>query len=136
LLELAGKETPISKQYRLYIDVVKRAILFLPQRPTFHPINLGLKNFNVEVLDITDVVLSKLKRFNSDDSNDIRAMVDRGLLNHPLLIQRFSAAADWFSIDARATEVPKYLKRLHTVERDFLALPPSQIELPAECEED
>jgi hypothetical protein len=31
----------------------------------------------VEVLDVNDVVLSKLARFHSDDINDIRAMAER-----------------------------------------------------------
>lgn len=72
LISLAGKESDLYKQFRVHIDVVNRAILFLPQRTVFHPLpSLPLKNFKVEVLDIGDVVLSKLKRYNSDDKNDI-----------------------------------------------------------------
>lgn len=134
LLRIAGKGTNLHKQLRVYIDVVNRAILFLPQRPLFHPVDLRLKHFKVEVLDVGDVILSKLKRYNGDDANDIRAMADRGLLDHPRLIARFKEAADWFSLDARAPDVPRYLKNLRTVERDILGAPPSEIELPPECE--
>lgn len=134
LLTLAGKQTKIHEQFRIYLDVVQRAILFLPQQPVFHPVTeLPLKNFNVEVLDIVDVALSKLKRFNSDDANDIRAMADMDLLDHARLVARFSAAADRFSLDARAPDVPRYLKNLHKVERDILGVTPSDIELPPEC---
>lgn len=134
LLALAGKRTPLHAEFRLYIDVVNRAILFLPQRAAFHPRpRIKLKNFKVEVLDVIDVVLSKLKRYNSDDANDIRAMADRKLLDHALLVSRFEAAADWFSSDARAPDVPRYLKNLHKVERDILDVPVSEIELPPDC---
>ena len=84
-------------------------------------------------LDIVDVALSKLKRYSSDDANDIRAMADLNLLDHARLVARFAAAADRFSIDARAPDVPRYLKNLHKVERDILGVPPSEIELPPEC---
>ena len=131
LLALAGKETDIHKQFRIHIDVVNRAFLFLPQRPIFHSLaSLSLKNFNIEVLDIGDVVLSKLKRYNNDDKNDIRAMIEKKLLDHKRLVARFAAAADWFSMDARAQDVPRYLRNLHAAERDILGCPPSKIDLP------
>ncbi len=134
LISLAGKKSELHKQFHVYIDVVNRAILFLPQKPVFHPLpSLSLKNFTIEVLDIVDVVLSKLKRYHSDDKNDIRAMADRKLLDHARLVARFEAAADWFSMDARAADVPRYLKNLHAVERDILGLPPSAVKLPPEC---
>ncbi|MDE2313911.1 MAG: hypothetical protein KGL04_07040, partial [Elusimicrobia bacterium] len=67
LIALAGKETDIHKQFRIHIDVVNRAILFLPQQPVFHPLpGLILRNFKVEILDVVNVVLSKFKRYNSD----------------------------------------------------------------------
>lgn len=134
LLALAGKKTDIHVQFRVYIDVVHRALLFLPARPAFHPLpDIALVNFKIEVLDIVDVALSKLTRYSNDDANDIRAMADLGLLDHKRLVARFEAAVDRFSLDARAADVPRYLKNLHRVERDILALPLSRIELPPEC---
>lgn len=134
LISLAGKESDLHKQFRVHIDVVNRAIPFLPQQPVFHPLpSLPLRNFKIEVLDAVDVVLSKLKRYNSDDKNDIRAMADRMLFDHGRLVARFEAAADWFSMDARAADVPRYLKHLRAVERDILGIPSADIELPPEC---
>lgn len=135
LIALAGNGTEMHKRFGLYIDVVNRAIMFLPQRPVFHPLpDLRLKNFKAAVLDVNDVVLSKIKRLNSDDLSDIRAMADMGLLDHRVLVQRFKAAVDRFTIDARALDVPLYLKNLHRVERDLLNVPLSPIQLPPECD--
>jgi hypothetical protein len=137
LIALAGKNTDIHRQFRVHIDVVLRALLFLPQQPLFHPRpDLPLKNFRIEVLDIVDITVSKLIRYSNEDANDIRAMADMKLLDHARLVARFNAAAERFSLDARAPDVPDFLKNLHTVERDILALPPSHIELPPECTPD
>lgn len=131
LLTLAGKESEIHKRLRMYIDVVKPAILFLPQQPLFHPLaGLSAKNFTFEVMDVVDVVLSKLKRFNTDDVGDIRAMAARELIDHKRLVARFEAAVDWFSMDARLAEVPRYLRNLHRVESEILDVPQSVIDIP------
>lgn len=128
---LAGQNTDLHRKHRLYIDVVAEAILFLPPKPMFLPLpKVTLKNFNLEVLDITDVVLSKLKRFNADDVGDIGAMAARELIDHQRLVARFRAAADWFGLDARVSQLPRILKNLHTVERDILGVRPSDVELP------
>lgn len=134
LLVLAGRNTDISKQFSIYIDVVRRGLLFLPQQPAFHPMpDFPLENFKVEVLDPVDVAVSKLIRYNNEDANDIRAMADRNLLDHARLVSRFEAAAERFSLDARAPDVPGYLKHLRTVERDILAVAPAEVNLPPEC---
>lgn len=131
ILQLAGPNTPIHKQQRVYIDVVNDSILFLPQRPNFHPVEInGLKHFQVEALDVNDVVLSKLKRFNANDINDISAMVKLGAIDHPTLVKRFEQALDWFTMEARSDDLPKYVRNLNQVERDILVVNPSLVELP------
>jgi hypothetical protein len=68
LLALAGKDTELHRRHNLYLDVVAQAIPFLPQVPLAHRIaelNQGLQHFELEVLDVVDVVVSKLKRFNA-----------------------------------------------------------------------
>lgn len=133
LLELAGRGSDIHRQTRLFLDFVPRGMPFLPARPVFHTLSQPpLKNFRVEVLDIHDVVLSKLARFNADDAGDIRAMVERDLLDHARLASRFQAAVDRYALDARAPDVPGYLKNLRTVERDLLGVPASHIQFPPE----
>lgn len=138
LNELAGsRETPLFKRHRIYIDIVQRGIPFLPAQPAFNTVpGLKLKNFTVAALHPADIAVSKLKIFRPEDADDIRALADRGLLDHGLLVERFMLAAERFSIDSRAGDVPGYLKNLRKVERDVLAVEPAAIELPPECERD
>ncbi len=132
LLALAGKGSKLHTKYGLYLDIVGEALPFLPQKPLFHPfVGLkGLKRCQLSVLDIADVVVSKLKRFNANDVTDIRAVLSRGLLPHARLLERFRDAVDCYSTDARAQDLPRYVGNLNTVERDFFNVPESDIELP------
>ncbi|MFH2203252.1 MAG: DUF6036 family nucleotidyltransferase [Elusimicrobiota bacterium] len=133
LLDLAGKGTDLQKRHRLYIDIITAGLPFLPQRPAFHPAKSldDLRHFRVEVLDATDVVVSKLKRFKPDDIKDIRAMVvEYELVDHARLLERFRRAVDWFSMDARSESFPKIVKNLNTVEREYFDVPPTPAELP------
>lgn len=132
LLTLAGKNTAFHRRFGVYIDVVMHALPFLAQRPIFHsvPRLSGLEHFSVEALDIVDVVVSKLRRFNANDDFDIREMASRGLIDHKRLIDRFEKAVDSFSLDARIEDVPKTIRNLNTVERDYLRVPESKIALP------
>jgi hypothetical protein len=44
-------------------------------------------------------------------------------------VTRFEEAVDHFACDARAEDLPKYLRNLHTV--DFLGVDETDVELPA-----
>jgi hypothetical protein len=121
LLAIAGPGTPLHTRHRVYVDIVSSGTPFLPQPPLFHPcaaLNDNLEHFDVELLDVVDVVVSKLKRFNADDQADIDAMVERGEIIHDRLIARFRSAAEHFRHDARADDLEAYVRRLHQVERD------------------
>ncbi|MFX4377503.1 hypothetical protein ABTA44_20860, partial [Acinetobacter baumannii] len=74
LRTLAGKNTDLHKRTRLYLDIVIAGLPFLPHGPKFHSqtaLNTDLKHFEITALDVVDVVVSKLKRFNSDDAGDV-----------------------------------------------------------------
>lgn len=136
LLALAGSGTPLYVRHRLYIEIVQQALPFLPQIARYHSLtelNASLRHFEIEVLDIVDVVVSKLKRYNTNDVSDIEAMVDMGLVPHEQLVSRFRAAVDIYSYDARAEDLPKYVENLHRVERDSLGVSETEIELPDWC---
>jgi len=133
LVGLAGRDSVLHTRHRVYIDIVMAAIPFLPQVPLWHSmpeLSASLSHFEVEVLDVVDVTVSKLKRFNANDVSDIEAMVDRGLVLHDALIERFRLSVDWFGMDARASEIPQYVKNLHRIERDIYATDETEIELP------
>lgn len=131
LLALAGPKSALFQKYRMYIEVVTRAIVFLPQKPVFHPVpEPAMRNFSAEALDLTDVVVSKLKRYNQNDAADAEAMARLGLLDHARLVERFEAAVDFHSTSAYAEDFGRFIANLNRVERDFLRVPESEIALP------
>lgn len=139
LLELAGVGSRVAQRHRMYLEIVSSGLPFLPQSPHWHPLpelNPLLKHLTIEVLDVVDVVVSKLKRFSASDADDVRAMTEKGLVEHRRLIERFQSAVDVYGGDARADDLPKYVKNLHRVERDHLGVPETEIELPAWVLED
>lgn len=134
LLAIAGVGTDLHRRRKLYIDIVANGVPFLPHVPVWHPIpglNKVLEHLEVVVLEVVDVVVSKLKRYNANDRSDIEAMIDLGLVPHDRLLERFRAAVDEFSGDARAQDLPTYVEHLHHVERDILGVAESEIELPS-----
>ena len=133
LLGVAGKGTAIHQRHGMYIEVVSSGFPFLPHVPLYHPVealNATLQHFEIHVLDVVDVVVSKLKPFRGSDIEDIRAMVDRDLVPHDRLLARFRDAVDDYAGGAGADDIPKYVANLHRVERDLLGVDESEIELP------
>jgi hypothetical protein len=133
LLALAGQNTSLHTRHRMYLEFVGLGLPFLAHRPVWNPLaalNAGLQHFSLQVLDVVDVVVSKLARFHSDDRADIRAMIDGGFVTHHALITRFEAAKDIRQESSYADDLPKYVDNLHRVERDYLGVDESEIELP------
>lgn len=134
LVAIAGPGTDLHKRWKLYVDIVANGVPFLPHAPLWHPVpelNQTLVRLEIVVLDVVDVVVSKLKRFHANDRADIDAMVERDLVPHERLIERFRAAVHEFSGDARADQLPAYVDNLHHVERDMLGVAESEIDLPS-----
>jgi len=133
LLALAGKGTPLHLRYRIYLDVVSNGLPFLPSPQRWHPrveLNAELEVFEIEVLDIIDVVVSKLMRFHANDRDDVKEMIARDLVPHDQLVSRFRSAVDVRSGDARSADLPRCVRNLNQVERDMLGVPETEIELP------
>ena len=133
LLELAGPGSELQRKHRLYIEFVGAGLPFLPRLPIWHAVAglENLRNFQIQALDIIDVVVSKFARFNANDAADIDAMIEKGLVSHDTLITRFRAAVEGFEMDSRADQLPRYLSRLHQVERDTFGVEPTIIGIPA-----
>jgi len=113
LLALAGKGTRLHQTHQVYLDVVFPGLPFLPRPPRWHAaeeLNLKLKHFQVLVLDVVDVVISKLPRFNANDRDDIQAMVDRMKVDAAVLAERFEMAVDGFLlVQETQVEFPDWL---------------------------
>lgn len=133
LTRLGGRGTALHTRHGVYVEVVAASIPFLRQAPRWHraaAFEGCLESLDIEVLDVVDVVVSKLKRFHASDRDDVAAMVDLGLVPHAALVRCFEEAIDANLMDARAVDFPRYVKNLHTVERDMLGVPVTNIELP------
>lgn len=139
LIALAGPSTDLHKRHRLYIQLVHGGILFRRQRVGWHmmdALNDDLRHFRIEVMDVVDVIVSKLKRLHQDDLDDVEAMVERGLVTHEALVDCFREAVD-FTTDAKAEDLPRFRANLHRVERDVFGMnDPTEIELPSWVEDD
>jgi hypothetical protein len=133
LLLLAGTGSELHTKHKLHVEIVPSGTPFLSQNAVYHrqtSLNATLRHFDLEVLDVVDVVVAKLKRFNANDRSDIEAMIEKELVPHDRLVARFREAVDYYSGDARADDLPKYVRNLHTVERDVLGVPETEIGYP------
>ena len=133
LQHLAGLGSRLQDLHQFFLDIVPPGLPFLPHPPKFLPLeslNAQLGSFQVSVLDVVDVVVSKLKRFNGNDRDDVRAMVDMELVDRDKLLERFRTAVDRFGFDARADDLPAIIKNLHWVERECFSAAPTRMELP------
>jgi hypothetical protein len=112
---------------------VPRGLPFLPHEPLWREpsdLNGHLRHFHIEVLDVVDVVVSKLGRFHDDDRGDIIAMINMGLVPHHALVSRFESAVDAKLGDASAERLPSFVRNLHQIERDEYLVGETPIELP------
>jgi hypothetical protein len=132
LLELAGPKSKLAVNYGMYIDIVSPNIPMLPMSSEWHAYPLRLQHFEVEVLDIHDVVVSKLKRWHAGDRDDVRAMAEADRLHRDRLISRFEAVVDRYKFDGRADLLPRMADRLNFIERDWLAEEPTLFDFPEE----
>ena len=134
LLAIAGRESELHTRHRMFVEVVGQGLPFLAQSPVWHArpeLEDSLRHFSIYVLDVVDVVVSKLARFHSDDRADIESMIPRGLVTHDVLIARFEAAKDVRKDTAYADHLPTYVANLNRVERDYLGVDETEIELPS-----
>lgn len=130
LVALAGPGSKLHARHKLYVDIVKNGVPFLPHVPKWNRVQ-KLRKLEIVALDVVDVVVSKLKRFNANDQTDIDAMIERELVPHERLLTRFRLAVEEFAGDARAEDLPKYVENLHRIERDMLGAAETEIELPS-----
>lgn len=139
LLVLAGKGTPLAGKHDMYLDIVPRGILMLPPDPRFHPVpglNARLVRFEIEALDIVDVLVSKLKPYRSSDAADIKAMAQRGRIDPDRFRERFLVALDRFADGAKGAEkFHSIVANFHQAQREHLFVEETWIEPPGWVDE-
>ena len=131
---LGGKGSPLHVKHAVYLDLVGRGLLFMSREAVWHRAELRLAHFDVVVLDVVDVVVSKLIRFHSDDRADIDAMVTGGHVPHERFLAQFLGAMDAFVYDGRSDRLPGIIYNLHRVERDSFGLPETRIRVPDDAD--
>lgn len=119
LQRLAGPGSALHTKHRVYLDVVKKGIPMLPPEPLWHYYNLRLENFTLYVLDVADVVASKLKRFNHNDRDDIQNMIYKNQVNHNTLVSRFREIINRYRFDGMSHHLHKMAKNLNEAEKDW-----------------
>jgi len=132
LRAIAGEGSDLHARHRIHLDIVSPGVPMLPAEPLWHPLQLDLERFDVRVLDVHDVVVSKLKRWNAGDRDDARAMVEGGHVDRDRLVARFRSVTERYRFDGRADLLPVMARRLDQVERDGFALPETGFSSPAE----
>jgi len=102
----------------------------LPHEPQWHDYDLELGQFEVRLLSVADVIVSKLKRWSGNDRDDVRAMIEGGHVEQAHLAQRFREVVDRYTFDARADLLPTMAARLNRAEEEWFAAAATSFELP------
>jgi hypothetical protein len=105
LLVLAGRGSQLEARWKLYLEIVPNGLPFLPHAPKWHfvAVPLAANTLRIEALDVVDVVVSKLKRFHTNDRSDISAMIARDLVAPHF----WSSASGARSMCSPATRAPR-----------------------------
>jgi len=128
LRAVGGPGSPLHHGTGMYLDLVGLGVPLLPAEPLWHEYPMQLLHFDIYVLDVADVVISKLKRWSASDH--VRQMVERGFAKHPRLVERLNEVIRRFWFDARADLLPDMVARFHRAETDWFAIEPSAFALP------
>lgn len=133
LERLAGKKSEMLARHGVYLDLVRSSLPYLPADPLWHRYSADWRHIDLLVLDVTDVCVSKLKRWMGSDREDVSQMIAIGALEHDRFVARFLSMVEQHGFDARAEDLlPIMVDRLHEVESDLFALDQhTSVDLPS-----
>lgn len=103
LARFAGKGSAVHRETGLYFDLVPP---IHPQAPNTRdraiPLDLpGLRALSVRVLELHDLIITKLQRFSDADYEDIERLIQHPGFSHETLIERYrTLRADYIGEDA------------------------------------
>lgn len=125
LQEHAGKNSDVHVDTGLYLDVVATG-LFLSEhgwQGRAHPFGeANLEKLRVYVLELHDLILSKVKRFNAKDQQDVEWLCYREELDVEVLRERYRRSRQLLDHDEKET-VDVQFNHIETV---FLGLPATE----------
>lgn len=127
LSEVAGKDSEIHRRTHYYVDIVPPG--WFPNLPGWGArailVNVaGLMHISLRVLELHDLILSKLKRFGSGDRQDIRSLCNRDDFDVTTLRERYEQARLLHDFDERE----KLDEIFQIVEVEFLGEQPSRFD--------
>ena len=127
LSEVAGKGSDIHRLTGYYVDIVPPG--WFPHAQGWGgravPIKVPrLRHINLKVLELHDLILSKLKRFGSGDREDIRSLCNRDDFDIATLRERYHQARQLYDYDERE----KLDENFQIVEVEFLGEQPTRFE--------
>lgn len=98
LQTIAGKGSPLHRKYDLYVDYVG-GIVTLPLNfdERLIEVPLRFKNLRIFVVEIYDLVLSKLERNSPKDYGDVRFLAEKYTLSFSVLRKRFDDELDFMA---------------------------------------
>jgi hypothetical protein len=88
---LAGKESKLAKKYRIFFHRAG-GVTDLPENydERLSTLDVGLKRLSLKILDVYDLVLSKLTRNSPKDREDVKYLAKKFALNFSVLYDRYS----------------------------------------------
>jgi len=124
LCELAGAESDIHETTGYYLDVIPAGLF--PQASAWRKratrVHIpGTKRIELKVLELHDLILSKLRRFLGKDRQDIKALCDRSGFDIHVLRARYRDARLIYDYDEREAMD----RNFRFIETEFLALEPT-----------
>ncbi|MGH9318785.1 MAG: DUF6036 family nucleotidyltransferase [Vicinamibacteria bacterium] len=127
LSEEAGKGSELHRATDYYVDIVPPGLF--PQdwgwRSRTTSLELpGLEHIELRILELHDLILSKLKRFAGKDREDIRGLCEREKFDIETLRSRYTQARLPYDYDERE----KLEANFRFIESEFLALEPTDFD--------
>jgi hypothetical protein len=127
LSEAAGKGSELRRATDYYLDIVPPGLF--PQewgwRSRAKSLELpGLEHIELRILELHDLVLSKLKRFAGKDKEDIRGLCEQEEFDIEVLRSRYTQARLPYDYDQRE----KLDANFRFIETEFLSLEPTDFD--------
>lgn len=124
LSQLAGKDSDVHRLTNYYLDILPpgRFPSAMGWKERTIPVKVaGLRHIELRVLEVHDLIVSKLKRFGSQDQENIRTLCDHPEFDASFLLERYREARKFYDYDQQE----KLDGNFNLVETEFLQREPT-----------